>query len=94
MENSLIPHSYQLALLGIFSFLPRIQESSLVAEKDGEHKPNLGVRPRTALPVFRSKKRTSPSHQETSPQVRVWISSGRGWNGMWVEVPGDAGQGH
>lgn len=77
MEDILIPYSYPLTLLGIFSFLPRIQES-LVVEKDSKRKQTLGVRPQTALPILRNEKRTSPSHQETSPQVRVWISSGRG----------------
>lgn len=77
-ENSLTPYSYHLTLLGIFSFLPRIQESFLVVEKDGEHRQTLGARPQTALPVFRNKKRTSPSHRETRLQVGVWISSGRG----------------
>lgn len=77
MKNSLIPYPYQLTLLAIFSFLPRIQESFLVVEKDGKHKQSLSVRPQTTLPVFRNEKRMSPSRQETGPQVRVWISSGR-----------------
>ncbi|KAM6250736.1 uncharacterized protein M6G45_009036 isoform 4-T4 [Spheniscus humboldti] len=53
------------------SFLPRIQESFLVVEKDGEHRQTLGARPQTALPVFRNKKRTSPLRRETRPQARL-----------------------
>lgn len=64
-----------------------------MAKKDGKRKQTPGVRPQTALPLFRNKERTSPSRQETSPQVRAWIGSSRGWSGLWVEVLGDAGQG-
>ncbi|XP_054055278.1 uncharacterized protein LOC128908657 [Rissa tridactyla] len=50
------------------SFLPRIQESFLVAEKDVKHKQTPHVRPQTTLPDLRSEVRTRP-HQETSPQA-------------------------
>ncbi|XP_063189250.1 coiled-coil domain-containing protein 81-like [Chroicocephalus ridibundus] len=51
------------------SFLPRIQESFLVAEKDVKHKQTPHVRPQTTLPDLRSKMRTSRPHQETSLQA-------------------------